>query len=226
MVFRPEGPFVEPERRKGDPLNSRPRLHGSRYVDALPDIDQQLENAVTLGDLQWVRDCVKKGANVNCRMDERGSTPLMMAVAAGWINVVKYMVEFTDLDLEAVDSGGHNAADIAGMYGFTSWEEQGFNAEVADIANYLKDHGLEYSWRGAIMGGDIDRINEFLENGQDIEERTGYFCEGNYQFTGVQLAVKFGRMNVARYLMVLGAVVPRDLCQMQIPYENDLIGIS
>merc|ERR1712194_892918 len=76
----------------------------SRYVDALPDIDQQLENAVTLGDLQWVKDCVKKGANVNCGMNERGSTPLIMAVAAGWISVVKYLVEMTDLDLEAVDS--------------------------------------------------------------------------------------------------------------------------
>ena len=25
-----------------------------------------------------------------------------------------------------------------------------------------------------MIGGDLDRINEFLENGQDIEERTGY----------------------------------------------------
>ena len=30
----------------GDFLLSRPRLHGGRYVDALPDIDQQLENAI------------------------------------------------------------------------------------------------------------------------------------------------------------------------------------
>lgn len=36
-----------------------------------------------------------------------------------------------------------------------------------------QDRGLEYTWRGAVIGGDLDRINEFLENGQDIEERTG-----------------------------------------------------
>ena len=83
MTLSMAGPFVEPERKKGDPLNARCRLHGSRYVDALPDIDQQLENAVVFGDLQWVKDCVKKGANVNCRMNERGSTPLMLAVEAG-----------------------------------------------------------------------------------------------------------------------------------------------
>merc|ERR1719291_1256736 len=96
------------------------------------------------------------------------------------------------------------------------------NADIADIVNYLKDKGLEYTWRGAIIGGDIDRINDFLQNGQDIEERTGYFCEGGYQLTGVQMATKFGRYSIARYLMVLGAVVPRDVCQMQLPYEHDV----
>ncbi len=39
---------------------------------------------------------------------------------------------------------------------------------------FLQDRGLEYTWRGAVIGGDLDRINEFLENGQDIEERTGH----------------------------------------------------
>mmetsp|Transcript_92972 Transcript_92972/g.259857 ORF Transcript_92972/g.259857 Transcript_92972/m.259857 type:complete len:223 (+) Transcript_92972:72-740(+) len=221
-----EGPFAEPVRGKGDILNSRPRLHGSRYVDALPDIDQQLENAVVMGDVAWVKDAVKKGANVNCRVDEKGSTPLMLAIQGGWLSVVKYLVEQTDIDLEAVDSGGFNAADVAAMYGYLGWEERGFNSDVGDIVNYLKDHGLEYTWRGAIIGGDIDRINEFLENGQDIEERMGYYCEGNYQFTGVQMAVKYGRFAIARYLMVLGAVIPRDLCQLQIPYESDVTGYT
>jgi len=219
-----EGAFAEPSRSKGHILSSRTRLHGSRYVDALPDVDQQLENAVLLGDVAWVKDCVKKGANVNCRMDEKGSTPLMLAAQSGWSSVVAFLVENTDVSLEAVDSGGFNAADIAAMYGFLSTEERGRNGEAADIVNYLKDAGLEYSWRGAIIGGDIDRINEFLENGQDIEERTGYYCEGNYQFTGVQLAIKHGRHAVARYLMVLGAVIPRDLCQMQIPFESTISG--
>ena len=41
-------------------------------------------------------------------------------------------------------------------------------------AAFCEDRGLEYTWRGAVIGGDLDRINEFLENGQDIEERTGY----------------------------------------------------
>lgn len=40
--------------------------------------------------------------------------------------------------------------------------------------SFCEDRGLEYTWRGAVIGGDLDRINEFLENGQDIEERTGY----------------------------------------------------
>lgn len=221
-----EGPFVHPRRETGDVLNSRPRFHGCRYVDALPDVDQQLENAIVMGDLAWVKECVKKGANVNCRMDEKGSTPLMVAAQSGWPSIVSYLVEETNCDLEKTDSGGFNAIDVAAMAGFYSWEEKGRNAEVTDLVTYLKDRGLEYTWRGAIIGGDIDRINEFLENGQEIEERVGYYCEGNYQFTGVQMAVKFGRMSIARYLMVLGAVIPRDICQLQIPFENTMKAYS
>merc|ERR1712066_487133 len=159
-------------------------------------------------------DLHKKGANVNCRLDEKGTTPLMLAVEGGWANIVKFLVDYTDIDLAAVDSGNFNAADIAAMNGYMSFEERGLNDMVADIVNFLKDKGLEYSWGGAIIGGDIDRINEFLENGQDIEERIGYFCEGNYQLTGVQMASKYGRMNISRYLMCLGAVIPRDICQI------------
>jgi len=221
-----QGSHFEPEREKGHYLNSRPRFHGNKYVDALPDIDQQLQNAIMMGDLSWVKDCVRKGANVNCRLDEKGATPLMLAAEGGWANVVKYIVEHTSVDLDLVDSGGFNATDIAAIWGFYSEQEKGFNSNVADIVNYLKDHGLEYTWRGAIIGGDFDRINDFLENGQDIEERTGYYCEGGYQMTGVQMAFKYGRFAVARYLMVLGAVVPRDICQMQLPYEHDVAAFT
>ncbi|CAE7706369.1 DNA-binding protein RFXANK [Symbiodinium microadriaticum] len=221
-----EGPHFEPPRKRGDFLSSRPRLHGSRYVDALPDVDQQLENSIVMGDLAWVKDCIKKGANVNCRLDEKGFTPLMLASEGGWANIVRYLVENTDVEMDAVDSGGFNAADIAALNGYLSWEERGKNADVADIVNYLKDRGLEYTWRGAVIGGDIDRINEFLENGQDIEERTGYYCEGNYQYTAFQMAMKFGRQNVARYLLCLGAVIPRDICETQIPFESELRGFT
>eukprot|EP00929_Paragymnodinium_shiwhaense_P101884 TRINITY_DN65082_c0_g1_i1.p1 TRINITY_DN65082_c0_g1~~TRINITY_DN65082_c0_g1_i1.p1 ORF type:complete len:231 (+),score=54.10 TRINITY_DN65082_c0_g1_i1:80-772(+) len=221
------GPYFEPQpRSKGDAMSSRPRFHGNRFVDSLPDIDQQLENAINMGDEAWVQDSVKKGANVNCRINDKGFTPLMLAVEGGWANIVKYLVEKTDADLSLVDVGGFNAVDIAALNGYLSHDEKGWNADVADIVNYLKEHGLEYTWRGAVVGGDIDRINEFVENGQDLEERVGYFCEGDYQFTGYQLAVKYGRMSIARYLLVLGAVIPRDICQMQLPYECDLQGFS
>ena len=115
-----------------------------------------------------------------------------------------------------------------------------------------EDRGLEYTWRGAVIGGDLDRINEFLENGQDIEERTGCLAEapaflalaeattakdahldamsllsrGNYQYTAFQMAMKFGRQNVARYLLCLGAVIPRDICETQIPFDSELKGLT
>jgi ankyrin repeat protein len=217
-----DAPYAERARDKYDALNSRPRFPGNRFLDALPEIHQQLESAIAMGDVLWVKDCVRKGADVNCRLDQKGSTPLMMATEAGWVHIIRFLVENTQVDLELTDSGGYNAADLAAMHGYVSAEEKGRNADVADIVNYLKEHGLEYTWRGAIIGGDIDRINEFLENGQDIEDRTGYPCEGDYQMTGFQTAIKFGRYSVARYLLVLGAVIPRDVCQMQLPLESDM----
>mmetsp|Transcript_64375 Transcript_64375/g.122808 ORF Transcript_64375/g.122808 Transcript_64375/m.122808 type:complete len:223 (-) Transcript_64375:80-748(-) len=219
------GTYAE-SRKKGDVMNSRPRFHGNKYVDALPDIDQQLENALMMGDLSWVKDCVKKGANVNCRCNLKGSTPLMLAIEGGWPSIVEYLVEKTPVDLELTDSGGFNACDLAAMYGYLSEEERGINFDIADIVNYLKGKGLEYTWRGAIIGADLDRINEYLENGQDIEQRVGYYTEGNYQMTATQMAVKYGQMKIARYLMVLGAVLPRDICPWQLPYETDVFGFS
>merc|ERR1712232_1331259 len=146
----------------------------------------------------------------------------MLAAQGGWANIVRYICEHSDVNLELVDSGGFNVCDIAAYNGFLSMEERGQNSEVADIVTYLKERGVEYTWRGALIGGDIDRINEFLENGQDIEERVGYYGEACYQFTGVQLAVKFGRYAVARYLMCLGATVPRDICQLQVPFDHEV----
>jgi ankyrin repeat protein len=218
-----EGPNFEPPRQKGDNLNSRPRFHGNKYVDALPDIDQQLENAIIMGDLTWVKDCVKKGANVNCRLDEKGFTPLMLACEGGWANIVKYLVESGDIDLEAKDSGGYNAVDVAAMFGYY---DMGVNGDVANIVDYLKSQGLAFTWGGAIIGYDLDQINEYLENGQDIEERIGYYCEGVYKFTGYQLACKYGRHALAKYFLTLGCVIPRDVCQLQIPFEHDVMGYT
>merc|ERR1712187_456128 len=148
---------------------------------------------------------------------------VMLAAEGGWANIVKYLVENGDLDLEAKDSGGHNACDIAAMFG---WTDLGGNGDVANIVQYLKDKGLAHTWGGAIIGYDVDQVNEYLENGQDIEERIGYYCEGAYKFTGFELACKYGRHALARYLLTLGAVVPRDVCQLQIPWESDITGYT
>ena len=82
MAATMEGAYFEPPRKKGHPMNLRPRFKGNRYVDTLPDIDQQLENAINMGDVAWCQECVKKGANVNCRVSAKGYTPLMLAVHA------------------------------------------------------------------------------------------------------------------------------------------------
>ncbi|CAE7256674.1 unnamed protein product [Symbiodinium natans] len=34
---------------------------------------------------------------------------------------------------------------------------------------------MQYTWFGAALAEDIDRLWEFLENGQDVNERGGHF---------------------------------------------------
>ena len=50
-----------------------------------------------------------------------------------------------------------------------------------DIASYLKSQGMKYTWFGAALAEDIDRLWEFLDNGQDRPVQISLlklFCKG------------------------------------------------
>merc|ERR1711933_26586 len=104
----------------------------------------------------------------------------------------------------------------------------------ASIVRYLveqTDVALDTVDSGGFNATDIAAMYGYLgweEKGgnSDVADIVNYYCEGNYQFTGVQMAVKYGRFSIARYLMVLGAVIPRDICQLQVPFESDMKGYS
>lgn len=57
---------------------------GQGLAIATCDSSDKSESETLLQHSTW-EDCVKKGANVNCRLDEKGFTPLMLASeGAGW----------------------------------------------------------------------------------------------------------------------------------------------
>jgi len=179
----------------------RTRIRGNVYVDSLPDDVQQFENACSFGDIDWMREMIKKGVDVDIVLDPKGNTAVMMACERGDLKAVKFLVTECKADFEIKDYGGHNAVDICALCGFDGRQGE----DEVDISTFLLEKGAMYSWFGAAAGGDLERLQEFIDNGQDLEERGSY---GNR--TAVQIATDTGRAYVTRFLMVKGAVVPRD----------------
>lgn len=208
------GPFPE---LLTDQHATRMRIVGNAFIDSLSGPLQELASAARYRHAGWIKDLVlKKKVDVNAVLSEHGETVLHFAVSHGDKLLVKMIVEELGADLEIKEYGGFHALDLAAQYGF---DER--NLPEMDIATYLLDQGSEYSWFGACMGGDIDRINEFLDNGQDIEERGGWFNR-----TGFQFALHAERAYIARYLRVRGAVCPREPAPFNFPEEITMVGYT
>mmetsp|Transcript_107680 Transcript_107680/g.195945 ORF Transcript_107680/g.195945 Transcript_107680/m.195945 type:complete len:222 (+) Transcript_107680:117-782(+) len=188
----------------------RTRAHGSAVIDSLPDLVQEFYHAVGtpmgIGNFDWAKECIKKGVDVNARLDVYGGTALFLAIEHGNFMMVKWLVEEACVDLEVVDYGGYNALDFAAACHYHHKESptmlpDGDLAPV-DIATFLKRQGMKYTWFGAALAEDIDRLWEFLENGQDVNERGGHFNRN-----AAEEAKTNGCEFTSRFLFVKGAVL-------------------
>lgn len=186
----------------------RVRTYGNDAIDSMPDLVQDWYHAVGtpmgVGNMAWAKECVKKGVDVNARLDAFGGNALFLAIEQGNWSMVNWLVEEAKVDLEALDYGGYNALDYAAAchqhHAGSSPTLADGSLAPTDIATYLKSRGMNYTWLGAVLAEDIDKIWEFLENGQDIEARGGH-----YNRNAIQEAKANGNAWTARYLMVLGA---------------------
>ena len=81
------------------------------------------------------------------------------------------MVEEAQVDMQVLDYGGYNALDYAAACHWHHPDRPPMLADgklaPMDIASYLKSQGMKYTWVGAALAEDIDRLWEFLDNGQD-----------------------------------------------------------
>merc|ERR1712232_136875 len=127
------------------------------------------------------------------------------------------------MDLESVDCGGYNALDYAAACHHHHPDKPPFLPDGTlapmDIASYLKGKGLKYTWLGAALAEDIDRLWEFLENGQDVNERGGHFNKN-----ALQEALDNGAFWTARFLMVKGGVVGIQPFQFQFAEDSECTG--
>mmetsp|Transcript_25727 Transcript_25727/g.47009 ORF Transcript_25727/g.47009 Transcript_25727/m.47009 type:complete len:218 (+) Transcript_25727:35-688(+) len=187
---------------------NEPRLRkfGNDAIDALPATLQEWYHAIAsplgVGNREWAQECIGKGVDVNARLDGYGGNALFLAIEQGNFAMVKWLVEDVKVNIEALDFGGYNALDYAAACGFM-YEAGSTGTTTLDLASYLKSQGIQHTWLGACIAGDIDRIWEFLDNGQDVNERGGHFNRN-----GCQEALDHGQFWTARFLMVKGGTMP------------------
>eukprot|EP00929_Paragymnodinium_shiwhaense_P010448 TRINITY_DN11508_c0_g1_i1.p1 TRINITY_DN11508_c0_g1~~TRINITY_DN11508_c0_g1_i1.p1 ORF type:complete len:244 (+),score=62.50 TRINITY_DN11508_c0_g1_i1:65-796(+) len=186
------------------------RVHGNAAVDALPELVQEWYHAVStplgIGNIDWAKDCIRRGVDVDARLDAFGGTALFVAVEQGNWAMMRYLVEEAGAALELADYGGYTALDYAAACHQHHPEKppilrDGTLAPM-DIASYLKSKGMQYTWFGAALAEDIDRLWEFLENGQDVNELGGHFRRN-----AAEEALDNGNIYTARFLMVKGGTM-------------------
>lgn len=186
---------------------ARTRIYGNDAIDSMPELVQEWYHAVGspmgVGNMAWAKECVKKGVDVNARLDAYGGTALFLAIEQGSWNMIKWLVEEAKVDLEILDYGGYNALDYAAA---CHWHHPDRPPMVdgkpapMDVASFLKSQGMQHTWFGAALAEDIDRLWEFLENGQDVNERGGHFNK-----SALEEAADNGGYWTAKFLMVKGA---------------------
>eukprot|EP00928_Gymnodinium_smaydae_P042775 TRINITY_DN28775_c0_g1_i1.p2 TRINITY_DN28775_c0_g1~~TRINITY_DN28775_c0_g1_i1.p2 ORF type:complete len:227 (-),score=53.24 TRINITY_DN28775_c0_g1_i1:147-827(-) len=201
----------------------RARSYGNSAVEALPELVQEWYHAVAtplgVGNLPWAKACVAKGVDVNARLDGFGGNAIFVAIEQGNWEMLTWLVEEAGADLHAVDFGGYNALDYAAACRQHLPDRPPRRANGApapsDIASYLREQGLQYTWFGAVLAEDVDRIWEFLENGQDVDARGGHF-----QRNAVEEALDNGSVWIARFLVVKGGTVGVRQPQFEFPKES------
>ncbi|CAJ1370762.1 unnamed protein product [Effrenium voratum] len=173
------------------------RYSGDYFRDTLPSDLYELEQAVVDGDVFTVRKLLQAGVNLNAPLDSNHMTALMIACMMGNWDLIQLLVEDFDADLDGpLSRAGLRAIDYAGYEGFRFPSEH-------PICEYLKSKGSQHTWWGACCAGDFNRVKEYVDNGQDVDEINPVLWNGN----GVFIAKEFGHNSIAQYLLTKGATV-------------------
>jgi len=196
------------------PLEDRPhpeRFTNDIFRDSLPELEFRLEEAAVKGDTQAVHELISLGADKDAALDKDHKTALMIACQLGWFYLVKWLVEMEGVDVDGpLSRAGLRAIDYAGMEHF-KWPN-----EEMEIVEYLKSKGSNHTWWGACCSGDIARIDEYLENGQDVGEVNPVLWNNN----GVECALFGGHAKAAQFLIARGGLVAIRNCH--IPFNDEM----
>lgn len=192
------------------PIEERPfpeRNTNDIFRDSLPELEFRLEEACVKGSVQEVHELLLQGADRNAPLDKDLRTPLMIACSLGWFHLVKFLVEISEVDMDGpISRCGFRAIDYAGKQHFR-WPN-----EDIEIADYLKSMGSQYTWWGACFSGDIRRIDEYLQNGQDINEINPVL----YNYNAIDCAIHNGCAKAAQFLVARGGLIQVRNCHVPV----------
>jgi len=167
------------------------------FRDSLPQDLFQFEQAAVDGDVGMVRTLLEKGVDKNAPLDNNGMTALMIAAMMGNWDLIQLLVEEHGADLDGpLSKSGFRAIDFAGYNHFRFPNEH-------PITEYLKSKGSKHTWWGALYAGDFQRVKEYVDHGQDIDEINPVLFNGN----AVYHATMAGQARIAQWLVAKGGTI-------------------
>jgi len=141
-------------RRKRTEIAALLRKHGGKT--AKPSIS--IHKAAETGNIEAVKQHLAAGMDVDAR-DAEDKTPLQHAAFWRHKEIVELLIA-KGADLNAKDEEGGTALD---------WAILSKRTEIADL---LRKHGGKHGTiRGAVRGGDIEAVKEFLADGGGLQDR-------------------------------------------------------
>lgn len=193
--FIPEPP---PPKMYDGPLSDTSYKASTEELDEVFPADEDLLDACLECDLEKLKTALADGADVSLPNYPWSNTPLHLANApAFWdldslqkekdmrLAISQYLVR-QGADLEAENTFRCKPIDLAVFHNYPATVE------------FLQGAGAKLGWFGAAYRGDLTRIKELLEDGQDID------LQGRYRRTAFAEAHLRGQWVVAMFLAQQG----------------------
>ncbi len=179
------------------------RKHGGKTeIELAPKTS--IWNAVAANNIEFVKELLISGEDVNAKVGLRGGSPLHATGMFGRKECAEFLIA-KGADVNAKDDRGETALDWA-MFAY-DWEQPEVKAAKKEAADLLRKHGGKHGTIcGAAGGGDVEAVKEFLAAGADVNIR-----DKSYHKTPLDWAVEHDKTQIADLLRKHGGKTGKEL---------------